>query len=161
MSESIENFPVEAQEMIRQLREEAAGHRVAKQEAVKELKQVRAELEAVTSLQDEHEKLLAEFESLKDRHGKVTALLEANYSGPAALELADRVRGENAEEWVADAEKLSRLFAPQADEHAPANQKPEKGEHEDYNPLTDPSAGSATPLNADPTIAKLESLFGA
>lgn len=153
MSESIESFPAEAQEMIRKLREEAAGHRVAKQEALKELETVKAQVNELTSVQDSHEKLLAEHATLQQRNDKISSLLEADYSGPAALELADRIRGDKPEEWLADAEKLSKLFAPAAPQPDPEPVKPD--------PVLDPSAGSATPLNADPTIAKLESLFGA
>ena len=155
MSDSIENFPAEAQEMIRKLREEAAGHRVAKQEAVKELETVKAQISDLTAVQDAHEKLLSEHATLTQRSDKVSALLESNYSGPAALELADRIRGDKPEEWLADAEKLSKLFTPAAVE------KPEPVEAPKPDPLLDPSAGSATPLNADPTISKLEALFGA
>lgn len=156
MSDSIESFPAEAQDMIRRLREEAAGHRVAKQEAVKELETARSQIADLTAVQDAHEKLLTEHASLTQRSDKVSALLESNYSGPAALELADRIRGDKPEEWLADAEKLSKLFAPAAVE-----KKSEPVEAPKPDPLLDPSAGSATPLNADPTVAKLESLFGA
>lgn len=151
MSDSpIESFPPEAQEMIRKLREEAAAHRVAKNQVAEELKAAKEELEELRPLQEQHEQLLSAHSSLEERQNKISTLLDADYNGKAALELADRVKGASPEEWKADAEKLSKLFAPPASEHS-----------EKDNPLIDPSAGSATPLNSDPTIAKLESIFGA
>lgn len=149
---SISSFPEEAQKIIRELREEAAAHRVAKQEAQSRVRELETELESLTSLQDEHEQLLSAHASLESAQSKLTTLLDAGYSGPVALELSNRVQGENPDEWKADAEKLSKLFTPPADE---------KKEEEGNQSFLDPSAGSATPLNADPTIAKLESIFGA
>lgn len=148
-SNSISAFPEEAQKIIRELREEAAAHRVAKQEAMRELRELRSRLDELESLQDEHERLLTAHASLEDAQSKLTTLLDAGYSGPAALELSSRVRGENPDEWRADAEKLSRLFTPV-----------EKEKEKDEKAFLDPSAGSATPLNADPTVAKLQSIFG-
>lgn len=152
MSEnSIDSFPEEAQEIIRSLREEAAKHRQAKKEAVAELDALKAQHEELVKVQEEYEQLLATNASLEEKHNKLNALLDADFSGPAAKELADLVKGEEAEEWVAHANKLSSLFAPA--------EKQEEKEAETPAYL-DPSAGSAAPLNADPTIAKLSELFG-
>src|SRR5690606_18787051 len=120
-------------------------------EAVAELDALKAQHEELVKVQEEHEQLLATNASLEEKHNKLNALLDADFSGPAAKELADLVKGEEAEEWVAHANKLSSLFAPARTQGPNAQDTPGR---------LAPSAGSAAPLNADPSIAKVSELFG-
>lgn len=154
MSEnSIESFPEEAQEIIRSLREEAAKHRKAKSEAIAERDALKAQLDEVTPIQEQYEQLLSTHASLEDQSNKLTALLDADFSGSQARELASLVKGDAPEEWVTHAKKLGALFAPAEKNEDDSKEDKQRG-------YLDHTAGMATPLNVDPTVAKLQSLLG-
>lgn len=98
-------------------------------------------LESLTQLEDQHEKDLVAIETAKSEAERLRAAVAAGL--PA--DMADRLRGANADEWAADAQSLAERFG--------------KGASSGY---VDPAQGkgsSAIPLNSDALTEKFRQLF--
>lgn len=118
MSDSVSDLPTWAQDLIRNLRDESASARVEKREAVE-----RAIRETTDKLTADHtatvNRLNSELTSLEGKNTELTvkelrlsATLNLGVDGPDALDFADRLRGETAEEIKADAERAKALYRP-------------------------------------------------
>ena len=116
---SIDSFPEDAQRMIRELREEAARHRVGKQETSTRatefeakyteagdlLKAANEKLTSFDTLTEKHEKMLAESATLQDNYNRLQAASEFGISAHA-----NRLQGNTLDELKADAESLSKTL---------------------------------------------------
>lgn len=151
--EGFEALPEESQKVVNQMIADAERHRTnagKRDQQIAELtekltgweskgkeweatqKQLTEQIESLTSVQGEYESSLAELETLRMNHGKLSTAVQAGL--PA--DWADRLKGSSPEEWAEDAKGL----AAQLGIGSPTR-------------YTDPSqgrgSGTQTPLNSD------------
>lgn len=106
----VDDLPLEAQRIIRDLRKENAKHRTDKQAVKSELDEYKAWKDSqkteLQKAQDRAKELEAELNSTKLTTRQIAAAKKAGLD----LDLADRVRGASDDEMLEDAKNLAQLF---------------------------------------------------
>lgn len=99
-------------------------------------------LEALAALEDQHEKDLVALASAQSESERLRAAVAAGLP----VDMADRLKGTNADEWAADAQTLAERFGKGAQSSGYVDHSQGKG-------------NSVTALNDDALTAKFRELF--
>lgn len=138
-----------SQEYVTELRDEAASHRIAKNEAVTAAKAAadqewQAKLDAATAT---HTETQGELSKSQLTLLKLTKVLQAGIPSDSALDIAELVKGED-EESISESVKTVKALL---------------GKNPSKDRAVDPSQGSGQgdiPLNGDPILDKLKAVVG-